>query len=786
MKALERKLVRDLWAMRAQIATIAMVVASGVGAFSASLFTHDSLLVSRDLYYASSRFADVFAYARRAPESVRAKIATLADVREVQTALVFNAQISLEGVAQPLSGRMIGLEPRAMDEGLNRLSLRAGRWPAPGTDEVVVNEAFAGGRGLAPGSEVRALLNGRSERLRIVGVALSPEYIYATTDAFLSDDRSFGVFWMHRERLEAAFDMRGAFNYLALQARAGAIHEGVISEVDRILAPFGSRGAFARKDQPSHMVLTGEIQQQRVWGTVLPTIFLAVAAFVLNVVLSRQVTTQRDQIAALKALGYPELRIATHFLAMSAVIVMLGVAVGLGLGQWLGRVMTQMYTDFFHLPEFVFRSPAWVMFAASGACLAAGLAASWLAVRRVTRLSPAQAMRPPTPADYHPILLDRVGLGALAAPPARMILRSVERRPLRALMTVAGIASAVAILVSGTWFRAAIDRMIEVQFEVARPGDYYLGFTEPRGPEVLSELARLPGVLRAEAARSIPARLHAGHRQYRVALQGIDADAQLSAVVDEYVRVAPVPAGGMLLTDRLAAVLEVAPGDVVRVEFLDGERREREVRVWGVVRELMGMNAYLDAGELRRLAGEAPLVNSAALATDGHLAQQLYEQIKRTPGVAGVFLKEALVRYTRETSTQSVIFFTTVLTLFAAAIAVGVVYNNARIALAERAWELATLRVLGMTHREVGTLLLGELGAELAIAIPLGLVGGYYLAAMLVTLMSTHTFRIPLVILPPTYAYAALTVIAAGALSGWLVQRRLRALDLIAVLKTRE
>ncbi len=786
MKSLERKLVRDLWALRAQIATIAMVVASGVGAFSASLFTHDSLLVSRDRYYASSRFADVFANARRAPESARATIAALPEVHEAQTALVFAAQLHVDGVAQPLSARVIGIDPVAMREGLNRLSLRAGRWPAPGTDEVLVNEAFSKGRSLGPGSEVRALLNGRSERLRIVGVALSPEYIYAATDAMLSDDRSFGVFWMQRERLEAAFDMRGAFNSLALRVRADVAREGVIRDVDRILAPYGSRGAFARKDQPSHLVLTGEIQQQRVWGTVLPSIFLAVAAFVLNVVLARQVATQRDQIAALKALGYPDSRIALHFLTMSAAIVLLGVLVGLGLGQWLGRVMTQMYTDFFHLPEFVFRSPAWVMIAASAACLAAGLAASWLAVRRVTQLSPAQAMRPPAPADFHPILLDRIGLGALATPPARMILRSIERQPLRALMTVAGIASAVAILVSGTWFRDAFDRMIEVQFEAARPGDYYLGFTEARGPEVVSELARLPGVLRAEASRSIPARLHAGHRQYRVALQGLDPDAQLSAVVDEYVRASPMPAGGMLLTDRLADVLAVHPGDLVRVEFLDGERREREVRVSGIVRELMGMNAYLDAGTLRRLAGEAQLANTAALATDGHGAQPLYDAIKRTPGVAGVFLKEALVRYTRETSTQSVIFFTTVLTVFAAAIAVGVVYNNARIALAERAWELATLRVLGMTHREVGTLLLGELGAELAIAIPLGLLGGYYLAAMLVTLMSSNTFRIPLVILPHTYAYAALMVVAAGVLSGWLVQRRLRALDLVAVLKTRE
>lgn len=786
MKALDRKLLRDLRALRMQALTIALVVASGIAGFVASLSTHESLIESRDRYYASARFADVFSQVRRAPDALAARLAELPDVTEVQTRLVFDTRISLAELCQPLSGRMIGADVETLAQGLNRVTLREGAWPARGSNEVLVNQAFAEAQRLRPGSIVSALLNGRMERLRVVGVALSPEYIYPTSDALLADDRSFGIFWMDRERLAAAFDMDGAFNSVALKLRPGASTGAAIDAVDTLLEPWGSRGAFPRSEQASDKVLAGELAQQRAFGVILPSVFLAVAVFILNVVLGRQVATQRDQIAALKALGYGDGRIVAHYLMLAAAIVAAGIVPGIVLGDWLGRAFTRFYTNYFHFPEFWFRNAAWIVLTAAGACLAAALAGSWHAVRRVVALRPAEAMRPPSPPVYRPILLERIGLGALTSPASRMVFRSIERRPLRALLTVAGIASAVAILISGTWWRDAVDHLIEVQFNAAQPADYYLGFTEVRGPETAYELARLPGVLRAEVSRSVPVRLRAGHHSYRTALQGLPADAQLRRLADDRLRTTPLPAGGALLTDRLAELLRVRPGDTIRVEFLEGERRERELVVAGTVAELMGLGAYMDLESLNGLAGDGELVNSAALRGDGSDPCMLYAKLQRMPGVAGVFVKAAVLEYTRELTATTILFFTSMLTVFAAAIAVGVVYNSARITLAERAWELATLRVLGFGQREVAVLLLGELGIELLLGIPLGFVGGYHLADALVSATVTEQFRIPIVIRPATYAYAGLTMLAAGVISAWIVQRRLARLDLVGVLKTRE
>jgi putative ABC transport system permease protein len=786
MRALDRKLLRDLKGIRAQALTIALVVASGLGGFIGSLSTVESLGEGRDRYYAQARLADVFTHAKRAPDAVGVRIAELPEVAEVQTGLVFGVQLDLPGVSQPLTGRMIGTDPSQWAGGLNRLSLRSGRWPSAGTNEVLVNEAFANARGLAPGAEVFALLNGRRQRLSIAGIALSPEYVFAAATGGLPDDTSFGVLWIDRARLAAAFDMEGAFNTLSVKLRAGASIDAAIAEIDRRLEPYGSRGAYDREDQPSHKAVTQEIREQRVFGVLLPSVFLAVAVFVLNVVLDRQVTTQRDQIAALKALGYENRTIVAHYLMLAALIVAAGIVLGIGVGDWFGRYMTRMYNDFFRFPSFYYAVAPWTVAGGAVTFLVAALAGAWAAVRRLVALAPAEAMRPPAPPVFRPLLVERIGLGARFGPQARMILRNLQRRGGRALLTTVGVASAVAILIGGIWWPDALDYLLDVQFAHSQPGEIYLGFTDPVGERVRHELPALPGVLRAEVRRSIAVRIHAGHRSYRSSLTGLAEDAQLWRLLELDGRPIPAPAAGILMTDRLADILGVRPGDTVRLEFLEGRRREPEVIVAGLSRELMGLGAYMEAQALQRLAGEGPVVSTAGLLTDGSQREELFAALKRMPHVAGVFVKSALIEYFRSTSARNILFFTTVLTVFAAAIAVGVVYNSARIALAERAWELATLRVLGLTHREVTVLLLGELAIEMLVAIPLGFVGGYHLVDLMLSLMSSESFRIPPVILPSTYAYAGLTMLAAGVVSAWIVQRRLADLDLIAVLKTRE
>ena len=786
MKSLDRKLARDLWALKTQVVSIALVIACGIGGFIGSLSTHGSLVWSRDNYYDTARFAHVFATAKRAPQSLAAKIRAIPGVVEVETRVVRDAQLSIPGVVPPMIARLIGYDFEHRP-GMNRLTLTSGRWPAPGArGEVVVNQRFLEARGLALGDRMDVLLNGKLERLELVGTVLTPEYIYATRGGGMPDDEWFAVLWTDARALAAAFNMEGAFNSVLLRLSRDGSYARAVEALDALLEPYGGFGAVGREDQVSHKILSQEINQQRIFGTVLPAIFLLVAAFILNVVLHRQVNAQRGEIAALKALGYEDRWIAGHYLRFASAIVVLGVVLGIGLGWWLGSAMTGLYTDFFHFPQFHFRMPAWLVLAGSGAALLAAFGGSLAATRGILRLRAAEALRPPAPAEFRPLLLERLGYAHLLTPAQRMILRNIERKPVRAGITVAGIAGSVAILIAGTFWADAIEWFIDVQFNQVTRADVNVAFPEPVPKRVRLELERLPGVIAAEVSRSIPVRLHAGHRSYRTGITGLEDGAVLQRILDAELREARPPPGGVLLTTRLAERLGVRPGDTVLAELLEGKRVRAPVRVTGTVREMAGMNAWMRLEELNRLAREGPVVSAGALAVARAEEGALLERLKAMPAAAVVIVNRTLVETFRETSARNVLFFTAILSAFAATIAVGVVYNNARIQLAERAWELASLRVLGFTRREVSILLLGELALEIALAIPLGFLAGFGLAALLIALMAQEMLEFPLVIFPPTYLYSGAVVAAAGIVSALIVRRRINNLDLVGVLKTRE
>ncbi len=787
MKALDRKLLRDLRLMWSQALTIALVVASGVAGFITCFSAYDALSWSRDLYYADARFADVFANLKRAPLALETQLQAIPGAAHVETSVTQIVPITLPGVSDPLMGRLIGLDARAPQR-LNVVNLRSGRMVEAhrsGAIETLVSEGFALARQLKPGDSLSALINGKREELLIVGIALSPEYIFAGLGGS-PDQRSFGVFWLERRALATAYNMEGAFNQVAVRLAPGASEGAVIDSLDRLLAPYGGSSAGGRDRQMSHMILNSEIKEQRVLGTVLPSIFLAVAGFLLNVVLSRQIATQREQVAALKALGYDNRVIGVHYLKLVLLIVALGVAIGLALGTALGHWFVGVYAEVFRFPELHYRVKPELILSAIGVALAAALLATLNAVRATVRLAPADAMRPPAPGIYRPMLIERLGLRRWFSPGLRMILRTMERRPLRTGLTIFGIAVSMAIIITGLFWRDAIAVLMDTQFRQVLRGDVSIALLEATPARVAHEIARLAHVSAVEIARSAPVRLRHANHSWHGAIQGKAAEPQLHRIVDMQQQVLAPPHSGLLLTDRLAERLEVKPGDSVRVEFLDGRREVLDLSVSGVVSEMMGMNAYIERSALNRLLREGDLVNQITVTVDRGHEPELLNRIKELPRVAVTFSKAIMTRNLEEVTARNILVFSGVLTVFATVIAIGVVYNNARISLAERAWELASLRVLGFTRGEVSAFLLGELAIEVALALPLGMLLGYLLGSAIVGLIKTDEFYFPFVIQSATYAFAALCVLAAGAVSALVVRRRVDALDLVGVLKTRE
>ena len=793
MTALDRKLLRDLRLMWSQVLTIALVVASGVGGFITSLSAVDSLALARDRFYADGHFADVFAIVKRAPNALAATLLATPGVADVQTTIEQVVRIELPGIADLVLGQLIGVEPR-LPARMNRVTLRDGRGLDNGTENVrlpdqaipaLVSAAFADARGLRPGARLSALINGKHRTLQITGIALSPEFIFAGLQG-VPDLRGFGVFWVPRDALAAAYDMEGAFNRVAVKLAPGASEAAVLDALSAKLTRYGGREAHGRKDQASHAILDSEIKQQRVLGTLLPSIFLGVAVFLLNVVVSRLVATQREQIAALKALGYPNLTIGVHYLKLVLVIVALGLVLGVVLGDVLGRQFLHLYAHSFHFPSFAHHIAPWLLVVSFGITVSTAVLGTLNAILATVRLAPAEAMRPQAPGHYRRTLAERLGITRIS-PALRMILRNMERRPLRTALSTGGVAASVAIVVMGNFFSDAIDYIVDAQFNVSLRSDVVLWMPEAADDSARHELARLPGVTMVESGRDVAVRFINGHLSQRGAIQGLAQKAQLRRIVDidKHV-VSQLDGVGLVMTDRLADKLGLRVGQMVRVEVLEGRQRTVDVPLTATVREMMGLNAYMERRALNRLLQEGDLSTQFALAIERGREPELLQATKQMPRVIGAFSKATVLRNMQEVSARNIRIMSTVLTLFATVIAVGVVYNNARIALAERTWELASLRVLGFTRAEVSGLLLGEMALGIAVALPLGMAMGYGVVQLVSRLVASDQFLFPVVIEPSTYAWSALVVLAAAAASALVVRRRIDGLDMVAALKTRE
>ncbi|MBC5763925.1 ABC transporter permease [Ramlibacter albus] len=788
MNALDRKVLRDLRLLWSQALTIALVVASGVGGFIASLSAVDSLAQARDAFYASARFADVFTMVHRAPQATARRLAELPGVVDVQATVESWARVTVPGSPDPVIGQLIGVNAREPHR-LNRLVLRTGRWPDARTHggsemEAVATESFAQAHRLRPGDTVSALFNGRLHTLRITGTALSPEYIFGGLFG-MPDLRAFGVFWVDHDALAAASDMTGAFTRVAIKLAPGASEPAVLDAVTRALVRYGGSPAHGREAQPSHAMLDNEIREQQVIGTVLPAIFLAVAGFLLHVVTARLVATQREQVAALKALGYGNRAIALHYLKLVSPMVLAGCALGIALGRWLGELIVAIYAQMFRFPVLDHRIDPALALTAFGIVAATAVLGTLTAIAATVKLSPAEAMRPPAPGRYRRALLER--LPRLRPSPAlRMIARNIERRPLRAFITVGGIAAAVAIVIMGNFFRDAIDAIVDTQFNRGMRSDIIVWTTDSVNASAGRELARIPGVLQVEAGRRLEVRFIHGAVAEKGLLEGEAPRSQLLHVIDISGRAVAPGVHGVLMTDRLAAKLRLRAGDEFTVEVREGAREVRRVVLERTVGDMMGLNAFMERDALNRLLGDGDLANFFSLRVLPGRVPQVLERTQQLPRVAGAFAKATMVRNMQEISARNVRVMSGILTVFAVVIAVGVVYNNARIALSERTWELASLRVLGFTRAEVSMLLLGELAIAIAVALPLGMLLGWGLTHGVVALVKSDQFQFPVAIQPRTYAWAALAVVAAGVASALVVRRHVDRLDMVAALKTRE
>lgn len=786
VRKLDLKIFRDLRGMKAQVVTIALVVGSGISALIASLSTHDSLKLAQSTFYQQNRFADVFAELKRAPLPVREELQRIDGVASLETRVVRDALLEIPGRVDPAVGRFISVPDDGPIE-LNRIHIREGRMVDPGRgDEVVMGEGFARANGFKPGDDIVAILEGKYKRLHVVGLGLSPEYVYAISGTTpIPNDREFGIFWISEDTLASALDMKGAFNSVTLTLAPGASRKRVIESIDNLLKNYGGLGAYDRDDQLSNRAVSDEIAQQKVSATLIPFVFLAVSAYLLNVVISRLIGLQRSQIATLKAVGYGNWSISLHYLKMISVIVLLGASVGYAGGIFIGTKLSGVYTEFFHFPALAYHlNPLQAIIGVGVSFLAAAIG-GFGALRRVFRLAPAEAMRPPVPLMFHKTLSERLGLSRFLSTTGRIIFRNLAIRPVRTGLGVVGIAFALMVLMLGLFWRDSVAYIIYYQFSVLQRDDVGVSFIEDTSRSSLFELGHAPGVMAVEGYRTLPIRTRRANAQEQTVLFGLPENVQLRQILDRHMKRIGLPPEGALLSKNLADRLGVHSGDTLDIEVLTGKRPTWSVVCAGVVDNWVGTFVAMDLNALDRLMND-DVVTSASLKIDPDRRNELLVALRGMPRIGAISIKDTAIRMFEKTMGSFILVYAAVLTGFATIISVGVVYNSARVSLSERTWELLSLRVLGFTRNEVFRILAGEAAVLTLLAVPLGWFLGYWFVRLMIALIETKDMQMPIHVEPSTFLQASSVVVLASFFSTLIIRRIINRMDLVSALKVPE
>lgn len=784
------KALRDLWLMRGQALAIALVVASGIAMLVMSQATLDSLRTTRDTMYRDYAFADVWVHLKRAPEAIAQRVAELPGVASVETQVQAAAKLALPGYSEPVEALMLSLPDDGSAPRHNRPYLRAGQLPAPfAHGEAVVSDAFAEAHGLKPGDRLRATVYGRSQWFTLVGVALSPEYLMQSKPtAMFPDYERYAILWLPRQSLAAALNMDGAFNQLSVRlapdTRSHADQAELIAAIDRLLARWGGLGAYGRMEQHSYRYLHEEFRQLATMTRVFPTIFLGVAAFLLNVVFTRLIGTQRAQVAILKAFGYRTGDVLLHYGLMAALISLAGTALGVAAGVWLGQVLAGLYQMNFRFPYLAFTLNGAVVALGAGVALLAAVAGAGRAVLAAAREPVAQAMRPVAPERYRATLAERLGLARWLSQPARMVLRQIERRPWRALLSIIGLALAGALIMLARFQGQTITHMIDLQYRLGEHHDVAVNFIEAAPRRALHELRALPGVQHVEGLRTVPVKLSRDNVVVNTAIEGLPPEGLLRRPVDASRQRLPLPEGGLLLSDYLAKKLGVGVGDVLQVQVLQGKRARLQLPVAALVNEYVGTRAYMATPALNRALGEGELYSGALLTLLPGQQTAVMRALDVRPRVVSAESRTGAVQAFFDMLDRITGPFTLISILMGAIVNFGVVYNSARITLAERARELASLRVLGLTKSEVARILLGEIGLLVLLSIPVSFAAGWGLTWLLVQGLQSDLYRVPIYIPPSSYAFAALVTVCSSILSALAVLRLVWRLDMIEALKT--
>ena len=786
---LNKKLYRDIYAAKGQFIAVILVIMCGIAAYLTVTSAFNNLLLSRDTYCRDYRLADIFFRIDRAPRRLIDKLRSIPGVTAANGRIVYDVTLDIPQAKGTWVGRIISL-PDKKSRILNDIHLTAGTYFRSGQENgVIINPVFVEKNHLKIGDEIWATINNRKRRLRVVGTALSPEYIYTIRNAqeFVPNPKGFALCYVKQSFAENAFGYQGAINDAVLAVSNPGLVDSVKKKAEDLLDPYGVLAKFPRNEQISYKFISDELAGLEVSAQVTPTIFLGVAALIIFIMLGRIIQHQRVQIGVLMALGYGRWTILLHYLSYALLTALAGCLLGLYLGHRMGGSMLKLYGEFYRFPVLRHKLHWNVFYSAIalslGYCCCAGFLAAW----KIMSISPAMAMRPAPPTAGHRILLE--GWSWLWRPLPftwKMIWRNIFRHKGRALFIAAGIALSCAIMIQAFFSTDSMEHLIHHEFSATQQQDIKIYFYSEKTQAAIYELKRLANVHRVEPIYECAFEMKYGWRKKNAVITGLVPASRLRPLFDTKQNRVPLIADGVILSDRLATSLGVRRGDRLVLKPLQRGQKERTAVIKNIVHQYLGISAFMTIPALAQVMRESYIVSGALLKVDPGTLEQVYRELKKRPAIATIEFKETLINNFEVAIGSSMYIMTAILSSFAGIISFAIIYNSAIISISERQRELSTLKVMGFTEREIFQIIVNEYVILALIGIAAGLPLGKLFCQMIVDAYNTDLYRFPLIIYPRTYFKTIAGIAVFVLISQLACLWRLKRLNMVEVLKARE